>query len=103
ARIDQVGILVPLIGERAEAEHAVLALQLHRHAVRNVVRHQRRDADAEIDVEAIAQLLRRALRHLLTGPGHQTSPPVPAAAARLRTVRCSMCFTALGTWTIRLT
>ena len=33
--------------------------------VGNVVRDQRRDADAEVDVVAVAQLLRRALRHQL--------------------------------------
>jgi hypothetical protein len=70
ARIDEVGILLALIGERAEAEHAVLALQLHAHAVGDVVRHQGRDADAEIDVEAVAQLLGGARRHLVAGPGH---------------------------------
>src|ERR1051325_3118719 len=70
AGVDEVGIFFALVGERPEAKHAVLALQLHAHAFGNVVRHQRRDADAEIDVEAVAQLLRRAFRHLLTGPGH---------------------------------
>src|SRR5262249_34135235 len=103
ARVDEVGVLLALVGERAKAEHAVLALQLHAHALRNVIRHQRRDTDAEIDVEAVAQLLRGPFGHLLAGPGHQTSPPAPAAAGRLRTVRCSMCLTAFGTWIIRCT
>ena len=43
--------------------------------VGNVVRHQRRDADAEIDVKAVAQFLGGALGHLIAGPGHQTSSP----------------------------
>src|SRR5262249_4031259 len=101
--IDEIRILFPFIRERSEAEHAVLALQLYGHAVGNVVRNQRRNADAEIDVKAIAQFPGSALGHLLTGPRHQTSSPVPAAATRLRTVRCSMCLTAFGTCTIRLT
>jgi hypothetical protein len=32
AGIDEIGILLALIGEGAHAEHAVLALQLHGHA-----------------------------------------------------------------------
>src|SRR6185436_833935 len=72
AGVDQVGVFLALVREGTEAEHAVLALQLHAHAFGNVVRNQRRDADAEIDIEAVAQLLRRAFRHLLTGPGHSS-------------------------------
>ena len=99
------GILLALVGERAEAEHAVLALQLHAHAGRDVVRHQRRDADAEIDVEAVAQLLGGAFGHLIAGPGHQTSSLSAGGRgfARLRTVRCSMRFSALGTCMMRWT
>ena len=85
----------PSIGERPHAEHAVLALQLHAHALGNVVRHQRRNADAEIDVKAVAQLLGGARGHLVAGPGHQTSP----RSARRRacaSVRCSMRFCGVG-------
>src|SRR5262245_27173928 len=104
AGIDEIGVLFALVAERTEAQHAVLALQLHAHAVTNVVRHQRRYADAEIDIEAVAQLLGSAFGHLLASPGHHTSSQVRAAAsARLRTVRCSMCLTALGTCTRRCT
>src|SRR3977135_833881 len=103
SRIDEVGILLALVGEGPEAEHAVLALELHAHAVRYVIRHQGRDADAEIDIETVAQLLGGARGHLVATPGHQTSTPVAAAATRLRTVRCSMCFLALGTWMRRCT
>src|SRR5262249_20696950 len=63
-------VVLALGGERPEAEHSVLALQLHGHAVGDVIRHQRRDADAEIDVEAVAQLLGSALGHLIAGPSH---------------------------------
>ena len=65
AGIDQVGVDVLLGRERADAEQAVLGLQGDVHAFGNVVGHQRRDADAEIDVVAVAQLLRRAFRHQL--------------------------------------
>src|SRR6266516_903215 len=102
--VDEVRILLAFIRERTESEHAVLALQLHAHPRRDVVGNKRRDADTEIDVKAVAQLLGGAFGHLLAGPGHQTSSPVAAGAAvRLRTVRCSMCLTAFGTCTRRLT
>src|SRR5215467_5846490 len=104
AGIDEIGVLLAFVRERTEAEHAIFALQLHSHPRRDVIRNQRRDADTEIDVEAVAQLLGGAFGHLLACPGHHTSSPVPAgAAARLRTVRCSMCLTASGTCTRRWT
>ena len=76
ARIDQVGIDLVGVRERPDAKHAVLALQRDMHALRNVVGDQRRDADAEIDVIAVAQFLRGAGRHLVAVPaccflGHQ--------------------------------
>jgi hypothetical protein len=92
AGIDEVRVLLALVGKGAHAEHPVLALELHAHAGRDVVRYERRDADAEIDVEAVLQLPGGALRHLIAGPGHVVSPQ----AARLRTVRCSMRFSAVG-------
>src|SRR5207342_2184006 len=57
-----------VIGERTDAEHPVLALQRDGHAFRDMVGDQRRNADAEVDVETVAQLLRRARRHLIAGP-----------------------------------
>src|SRR5208283_2158280 len=101
-----IGILLALEGKGAGAEHAVLGLQLHAHPVGDEIRDQRRNADAEIDVEAVAQFLGGACRHLIAGPSHQISSPVPAGASafvRLRTVRCSMCLVALGTWMMRCT
>src|ERR1043166_5948612 len=74
AGVDQVRVLLALERERTGAEHAVLALQLHAHAGRDVVRHQGRNADAEIDVETVAQFLGGALGHLLAGPGHMRPP-----------------------------
>src|ERR1700719_2827957 len=104
ARVDEIRGFLAFVRERTEAEHAVLALQLHAHARGDIVRDERGDADAEIDVETVTQLLGGAFGHLIACPSHQTSSPVPAGAAvRLRTVRCSMCFIALGTCTRRLT
>src|SRR4051812_12687640 len=107
AGVDEVGVFLALIGERPHAEHAVLALQVHVDAVGDIVRDQRRNADAEIDVIAVAQFLGRARGHLFAGPGHQTSTPVAAAAAgalaRLRVLRNSMRLLAASTSTMRLT
>src|SRR5580704_5107668 len=98
AGIDEVGVLLALVRERTGAEHAVLRLQLHADAAGDVVRHQGRNADAEIDVEAVLQLLGGAFGHLVAGPGHDRS-----SQARLRTVRCSMYLIAFGTWIMRWT
>src|SRR5262249_61658033 len=85
-------------------EHAVLALQVHVDAVGDVVGDQRRDADAEIDVIAVAQFLGGARCHLFTGPGHCASPvSCDYAAGRGRVLRNSMCFFAVPTSTMRLT
>src|SRR5437868_8551136 len=43
-------------------------------SVAGVVRHQRRDADAEVDVVAVLEFLRRARGHLVLGPGHVGTP-----------------------------
>src|SRR5437764_13844258 len=84
AGIDEIGILLAFVRERTEPKHAIFALQLHAHPPRDVVRNQRRDADTEIDVEAVAQLLGGALGHLLACPGPHTSAPVPAGAGASR-------------------
>ena len=68
--IDQIGIFLTGIGEWSDAEHAVLALQRYVHAVRNVVGHQRRDADAKVDVISVFQFLGRAGGHLVAIPAH---------------------------------
>src|SRR5262249_4215976 len=105
AGVDEVGILLAFVGERPHAEHAVLALQVHLDTVGDIVRNQRRDADAEVDVIAVAQLLRGARGHLFGGPGHQLSPPVAAwgaFAGRGRVVWTSMRFLAVPTSTMGL-
>ena len=63
ARIDEVGVLLALDREWPDAEHAILALQNDVHPWGDVIGHQRRQADAEIDVKAIAQLPRDALHN----------------------------------------
>src|SRR5947208_3649834 len=106
AGVDEIGVHLILIRERAHAEHAVLALQADVDAGWDVVRDQRRNADAEIDVIAVAQFLGGARRHLFTGPGHQISTPVAAADAldgRGRVLRNSIRFLAVPTSMMRLT
>ena len=70
AGVDEIGVDLVLGRERPDAEQAVLALQPDVHAGRDVVGDERRHADAEVDVEAVAQLLRRARGHLFAVPGH---------------------------------
>src|SRR3979490_2800056 len=91
--------------ERSHAEHAVLALQADVDPLGDIVRHQGGNADAEIDVIAVAQFLGGARRHLFAGPGHQTSTPVAAAGAstRLRVLRNSMRLLPVPTSIMRLT
>ena len=60
AGVDQIGVLFAFVWVRAHAEDAVLALQRDGNAGRNVVRNQRRQPDAEIDVLSVAQFLRDA-------------------------------------------
>src|SRR5690606_40982122 len=51
----------------------VLRLEGDLHPGRDMVRHQRRDADPEVDVEAVLQFLRGAGGHLVAGPGHHAA------------------------------
>ena len=68
----------------AHTEQAVFGLQHDVNACRDVVGHQRRDADPEIDVVAIAQLPGDAGSHLFASQHNQRLPA--------RSVRCSMRF-----------
>jgi hypothetical protein len=54
ARVDQIGIDRVLGRERADAKQAVFGLKRDVHAFGNVIGHEGRDADAEIDVVAVA-------------------------------------------------
>ena len=84
AGVDEVGVDLVFGRVRADAEDAVLGLQQDRDAVGHVVRHERRQADAEVHVRAVGELLRGAGRHLETGECHAQFPS--------RTVRRSMRF-----------
>src|SRR5215472_573065 len=63
--IDQVRVFFALEWEGPDAKHAVLTLQDNLNAGGNVVRHQRRHADPEVNVEAISQLTGNALHDTL--------------------------------------
>ena len=105
AGVDDVGVDLVFGRERADAEHAVLALQPDFDRARHEVRHHRRQADAEVDVEAVLQLLRRAGGHLVVGPGHDQAPAFAAdvAADFSLKVRFSMRFSGCAFSTSRLT
>src|SRR5438034_6645918 len=61
ARIDQIGIDFILGGKRADAKKAVLGMQGDVHARWNVIRDERGQADAEVDVGPVYQLARNPL------------------------------------------
>src|SRR3546814_10261758 len=69
----QVRIDLIVIGKGPDAQHPVLGLERDRHPLWNIVRDQRRDADAEIDVIAVAELLGGAGGHLIAGTEEHTS------------------------------
>jgi hypothetical protein len=68
AGVDQVVVLLAGRRCRPHAEHAVLAVQNDLAILRQVVRDQRRQADAEVDDGAVGYVLRDAARHLLAVP-----------------------------------
>ncbi len=74
AGVDQVGVFLALERIRAHPKNAVLALQRDPYALRNVVRDQGRQADAEINVLPVAQFLRNAGGELRTRQRHVTAP-----------------------------
>src|ERR671929_1501935 len=65
AGVDQVLVLLPRRGLRADAEHAVLAMQDDLAALRQMVRHQCRQTDAEIHVRSFGNVARDARCHLV--------------------------------------
>ena len=87
ASIDKIGINLVIIRKRPHAEHAVLRLQRHVDILGNVVGDERRNADAEIDVNPSSSscAARRAMSLRSQGIGYY-------AVSRSRTVRCSMRF-----------
>src|SRR3546814_13897377 len=56
--------------ERPDAHQTVFALQPDIHAVRNEVGDHCRQADAEVHIKAVLQLLRGTRGHLIMSPSH---------------------------------
>ena len=75
AGIDQIAIFLALDGIGANPQHAILGLENHIHARRHMVGHQGGHADAEIDIEAVAQFAGNALHDALAFVGifHKSS------------------------------
>src|SRR3546814_13634212 len=63
--------LLIIIRKGADAEHAVFRLEDDLDVRRHEIRDESRDADSEIDVEAVLEFERRTRCHVFTGPGHQ--------------------------------
>ena len=107
AGVDQVGVLLALERVGADAEDAVLAVQDHVHAVGHVVGHQRRHADAEVDVLAVLELQGDAGGELLAGQCHVRPPrrcrPAGWTVGRGRVVRFSIFLPSVPTTTTRST
>ena len=66
AGVDEVGIFLAFHRIRADAEHAIFALQNDIHSRWDVIRNKRGHADAEIHVEPIAQFARDPLYDAIT-------------------------------------
>ena len=65
ARVDKVDILLALVGQRSAIQHTALAVVEHSEVRWQEVGHQRRNADAKVDVRAVLQLLRHPHRNNL--------------------------------------
>src|SRR5262249_8444626 len=65
--VDEVSVLLALRARGPHAEDAVLAVEKNFAVLRQVVADERRHADAEVDVRALGNVLRDALRDLLAG------------------------------------
>ncbi|MNE33647.1 hypothetical protein D3C80_1273310 [compost metagenome] len=101
AGVDQVRIDFVRIGKRPHAQHAVLGLQGDVDPFGNMVGHQRRNADAEIDVEAVLKLARGAGGHLVAGPAGLGLGHYEASLSRV--VSFSMRFSLMVESTMRST
>jgi hypothetical protein len=97
AGVDEVGIDVVFGRERANAQHAVLALQPDFDVGGHVIGHQRGNADAKVDVIAVVQFAGGARRHLVLCPRHDYTPAFSVM------VRFSMRFSGFGLCTMRCT
>src|SRR2546423_786399 len=65
ARIEQLGIAFARPGRGAHAEHAIFCVVDQRAARRHELGDQLRNANAQIHIGAVGNILRQALRHLL--------------------------------------
>ena len=65
AGVDEVVVFVAFSGRWPHAQNTVLAVQQHLQAGADVVGHQRRHADAEIDDVALMNVLRHACGKLV--------------------------------------
>src|SRR3954471_23594675 len=71
ARIEQLGIAFAGLGRGAHAEQAIFCVVNQRPARRHELRDQLRNANAQIHIRAVGNVLRQALRHLLArSPDH---------------------------------
>src|SRR6476469_6247396 len=71
ARINQFGITFVRLGRRAHADHAIFCVVDQRAALRHELGDQLGNANAQIHVRAVGNILRQALRHLLArSPDH---------------------------------
>ena len=73
--VDKVRVHLMLAWERTHPEQAVFRLQDDADSVGNVVGHQRRNSDSQVDAEAVLQLPGGAGGHLLTSPCHWSISP----------------------------
>src|ERR1700759_2272789 len=69
AGVYQPGLDLVLRRRRAHAQPAVLGVEDDLAAVRHMVRDQRRDADAQIDIPSLLNIRGGMLRHLLAAEG----------------------------------
>src|SRR5215510_12397864 len=81
AGVDQIGIFLALVRPGSDSEHAVFGVQQDVHARWNVVGHQRRHSNAEVDVEPIAQFLGDSLSDSFARQWHVT-PSSERSASR---------------------
>ncbi|MNH25990.1 hypothetical protein D3C79_860180 [compost metagenome] len=99
AGVDHVGIELRFGREFAHAQQAVFRLQHHVHIGRDVVGHQGRDADAEVDVVAVLEFAGYALGHLFAGKCHGQDLFVVLGSGQALTVRFSIRFSNVPTMT----
>ena len=90
AGVDQIGVLVAVERVRPDAEDAVLRLQDDGDVVGDVVRHQGRQADAEVDVLPVLELAGGAGGQLLAGQRTQAASASSALLGRARAHRASL-------------